>query len=233
MNVSAKPIRVFRTLLKIVAVLLILGIVTRLLFHYFKSPASAAFSFLFNLDEEHNIPALYSFFQLLAASFLLALIARDASQAKKKLRLYWWLMAGLFFYMAFDELESFHERGSLWIHQHLQTTGFFYFAWVMPAVVVLLVLAIILFRFLRDLPKDVRRRFVLSGTVYVAGAVGGDAVAGKYISIHGSGLGWPYVLEYHIEETMELLAIAYFIYALLLYIQDYIREPVIFRITSD
>jgi hypothetical protein len=219
-------------LTKIVGGLLFCGLCTRMLFHYFKSPAIAELSFIFNLDEEHNIPAVYSFFQLLTACFLLAMIARHAWQTKDKLRAYWWLLTLLFLYISFDELESFHERASLWIHLHFHTTGFFYFAWVAPAIFILLALGIIMGKFLWHLPAPARKRFMLAGTIYISGAVGGDAVAGKYISIHGSGMGWPYVLEYHIEETMELMAIAYFIYALLLYIRDNIKEPVIFTISQ-
>jgi len=233
MNIPVTPIRVLRTLIKIIAGLVFCGLLTHLLFHYLKSLLIAELSYIFNLDEEHNIPAVYSFFQLLAACFLLAIIARHASQAKHKLRAYWWLMALLFFYISFDELESFHERASLWIHLHFHTTGFFYFAWVIPTIFILLVLGLILLRFLRYLPADSRKRFLIAGTVYITGAVGGDVVAGQYISIHGNGLGWPYVVEYHVEETMEMLAIAYFIYALLLHIRDNIREPVIFSIINS
>jgi hypothetical protein len=232
MNISLTPARLLRTLIKIIAALLFCAVSTRMLFHYFKSPAIAELSFIFNLDEEHNIPAVYSFFQLLGASLLLAMIARHASNTKDKLRAYWWLMTLLFFYIAFDELESFHERASLCLHLHFHTIGFFYFAWVAPAIVILLVLGIILLQFLRHLPAAGRKRFLLAGTVYITGAVGGDIVAGKYITVHGSGLGWPYVVEYHIEETMELLGIAYFIYALLLHIRDNIREPINFTINK-
>jgi len=232
MNISITPSRLLSTLLKIVCVLLFCAVVTRLLFHYYKSPCIAELCYIFNLDEEHNIPAVYSFFQLLAAAFLLAMIAMHASKTKDRLRGYWWLMTILFFYIAFDELESFHERVSLWLHQYFHTTGFFYFAWVAPAVIILLVLGIILLQFLRNLPIACRKRFLVAGIVYITGAVGGDIVAGKYITMHGSGLGWPYVVEYHVEETMELLAIAYFIYALLLHIRDHTRQPVIFTINK-
>ena len=230
MNISITPLRLLSTLIKIVCALVFCAVVTRLLFHYYKSPLIEELCYIFNLDEEHNIPALYSFFQLLAAAFLLALIARHAFKTKDGLSAYWCLMTILFFYIAFDELESFHERASLWLHQQFHTSGLFYFAWVVPAVVTLLILGIILLRFLRNLPLDSRKRFLIAGTVYITGAVGGDVIAGQYISMHGSGLGWPYVVEYHVEETMEMLGIAYFIYALLLYIRDSTTQPVIFTI---
>jgi hypothetical protein len=232
MNITITPLRLLSTLIKIVCALVFCAVVTRLLFHYNKSPLIEELSYIFNLDEEHNIPAVYSFFQLLFASLLLALIAWHASKTKDRLSGYWWLMTILFFYIAFDELESFHERAGLWLHQHFHTTGFFYFAWVVPAVIILLVLGIILIRFLLSLPVACRKRFLIAGTVYIVGAVGGDIVAGQYISMHGSGLGWPYVVEYHIEETMEMLGIAYFIYALLLYIRDFTTQPVIFIINK-
>jgi hypothetical protein len=232
MTIAVTPTRLLKILVTIVGILVFSGASTRLLFHFNKSPGVEQLCFLFNLDEEHNIPSVYSFIQLLGASSLLAIIALQASRTKDKLRIYWWLMTLLFVYVAFDELESFHERASLWLHLHFHTAGFFYFAWVAPAIILLLILGFVLLQFLRRLPSDSRKRFLLSGSVYIVGAVGGDAIAGKYISAHGSGLGWPYVVEYHIEETMEMIGIAYFIYALLLHIRNHIGSKVFFTINQ-
>ena len=229
MKIFLNPLLVRKVLYRIAGTLVACGIITRLLFHFNKSPAAATISFLFNLDEEHNIPAIFSFLQLLFAGVLLACIAIHSSDKKDPLRRYWWLMTFLFFYIAIDELESIHEMSNAWFHQHFHTTGLLHFAWIIPALFFLLVLSIILFKFLSRLPSLSRKRFLLAGIVYVVGAVGGDAIAGQYISIHGNGLGWPYVLEYHIEEAMEMFSISYFIWALLLHIRDRISPEITFR----
>ncbi|MEO5591054.1 MAG: hypothetical protein ABIR15_08105 [Chitinophagaceae bacterium] len=229
MKVLYNPRKIFKTLCIFIAALVICAAAIKLLYHYYKTNGIATLDLIFNLDKEHNIPSLYSFAQLVVAAVLLVIIALHASGKKLRSAKSWWLMAFLFFYIAADELESIHERVDRFLRQNFHTTGFLHFSWIIPAVIILLILGIILLKFVAGLPAISRKRFLIAGTIYIIGAVGGDAVGGEYISIHGNGLGWPYVLEYHIEETMEMFGIACFIYALLQHIKDNISDKIIFK----
>ena len=229
MKVLYKPFRIFKILCIVITVLVVFAVLFKLLHHYYKTHGIALLDFIFNLDEEHNIPSFYSFAQLVTAGVLLMIIALHASGEKLRYASSWWLMVFLFFYIAVDELESIHERVDKYLRENFHTTGFFHFSWIIPAVILLLILGLILLKFVVNLPPLSRKRFLIAGSVYIVGAVGGDAVAGEYISIHGNGLGWPYVLEYHIEETMEMFGIAYFIYGLLLHIKENISAEIVFK----
>jgi hypothetical protein len=94
--------------------------------------------------------------------------------------------------------------------------GFLYFAWVIPGILVVALLSIAYLRFLGHLPLLTRLRLILSGSIYVAGALGMELVGG-------------YVADYHpnqsvmrgalstIEEFLEMSGIVLLIYTLLIY----------------
>jgi MFS family permease len=221
--------KIYNALRVFIVVLVACSILAKGMHHFFKTNLVANIDFLFNLDEEHNVPALFSFLQLLFAGMLLWIISYMVAKAGQRDAGYWKLMAFLFFYIAIDELESIHERFGAVLHSLLHTSGIFYFAWIIAAILILAVLGLVLLGFLQRLPADTRKRFLVAGIVYITGAVGGDLVGGAYISAHGNGLGWPYVLEYHVEETMEMLAIAYFIYSILRHIETHMSKSITFR----
>jgi len=223
------PLRLFRIQKMVILLLVIFSLVFKYCHHYITTQAIVTFDFLFNLDEEHNIPAFYSFLQLFIAGVLLLIVGSHAAGIKNKDARYWRLIAVIMFYIAVDELESIHERVGLFVHSYFHTSGALYFAWVIPAILLLGLLGLVLLNFLRRLPAPSRKRFLFAGIVYLTGALGGDLLGGLYISHHGDGLGWPYVLEYHIEETLEMIGIAYFINAVLLHIKTNVGDRVVFK----
>jgi len=75
------------------------------------------------------------------------------------------------------------------------------------------------FKFLPQLPKKFARLFVIAGAIYVIGAIGVEMVgAENYSSSNFSEI--RYAIYYSIEEFLEMLGIAIFIYSLLLYIKE-------------
>jgi hypothetical protein len=100
--------------------------------------------------------------------------------------------------------------------------GFFAFAWVVPGIMLVIVLALFFLRFLFSLPLKTRLRFLFAATIYLGGAIGMEMVGGRYFEVHGATL--MYSMLSTIEEGMEMAGAIFFIRALLLYIADYYEE---------
>ena len=172
---------------------------------------------VFNLDEEHNIPTFFSTMMMLACSLLLILIGESKEERKGKYRWHWTGLGFIFFFLAFDEATVFHEKTIEPIRNFLNTGGLLHFAWVIPAGVFLLILLLCYWKFLVDLPARFRGLFVLSGSVYVAGAMGMEMLSGLFLSRQGEdNLG--YALLTNFEETLEIIGLLLFIHALLSYV---------------
>ena len=121
--------------------------------------------------------------------------------------------------LSLDEIASIHERTSVPIRNALDLSGAFYFAWVVPAAILLLVFAILYLRFVLALPRRSRWLFVVAGAIFVSGALGVEMIGSAYASAHGRN-DLVYALIASGEEVLEMIGLATFIYAL----TDYIRS---------
>lgn len=231
LTIGLNPKRVFNYLAGCITLLVLLDSILCFIPLYTDSTYVATLSYIFDLDNEHNVPAIYSFVQLAVAGFLLLLIAVHASAQHDQLKNYWWLLAFLFFYLSIDELESLHERADSYIHRHFHSAGVPHFAWIIPAGIVVAIVGSLMLKFLASLPNRSRKQFLTAGIIFVAGAIGGDALIGDHMDTQVNGLDWIYMIEYHVEESLEMIGIAYFIYALLLYIRDTVSPEITFTIS--
>lgn len=67
----------------------------------------------FDMNAERSAPTLFSGLLLFAAAGLAALAA-GAAPADRHRRVWWWLLGGLFAFLAFDEVAAVHERLQFW-----------------------------------------------------------------------------------------------------------------------
>lgn len=174
---------------------------------------------LFDFDNEANIPTAYSALQLFAATTILALICASKRGAGE--RYYYWLALALIFaFLTFDELFQVHEAFIMPLRQKFALSGLLYFGWVIPYGIAAVLIAIAFVRFIVALPKKTSRLFVLSGVVYMSGALGFEMLGGFAASSFGEESAI-YALAATTEELLEMIGIALFIYALLSYISTY------------
>ncbi|MFL5402639.1 MAG: hypothetical protein ACJ8BF_07460 [Gemmatimonadales bacterium] len=168
------------------------------------------------LDQECNIPSWFSSCLLLAASFLLGLIALAHKQQDGDFSR-WALLALIFAFLSLDETAQLHELSIAPLRERFHTGGFLLYPWIVPAAVGVAVLGVMYLRFLARLPRTTRRLLLLAGAVYVGGAIGVEALSGKEASLQGE-----HNLTYHmiitVEELLEMTGVIIFIYALLDYI---------------
>ncbi|WP_434042572.1 MULTISPECIES: hypothetical protein [Sorangium] len=86
-------------------------------------------------------------------------------------------------------------------------------SWVIPAVVVVAVFALAYRRFLAHFPRDTRNRFLLSGGIYVTGALVLELPLGYWTEQAGSN-NVVYGLIDFVEQSMEMLGVNLFLLSL-------------------
>lgn len=176
---------------------------------------------VFALNAEGNLPSWYSSSSLLICAVLLALIS--FASGGTVYRLQWAGLSLAFLYLSVDEAVSIHEKASSLVGKFLPFEGFSNFAWVIVYAPLTVVFGLIYLGFARSLPAETKRLFVVAGTLYVAGALGMEAIGGLYASLYGE-LNVIYYLLTQIEEILEMLGVVVFFYALLLYMSFYVKE---------
>lgn len=177
----------------------------------------------FDLDGEFNVPNLYQTLLLFLCVGLLLMIAQAAKKSDKVYVQQWRCLALFFVYLACDEGVELHEMTIKPLRQIFGTSGFFYYAWVILAAMMVPIFAALYFRFLMDLPTKFRWLFLSAGGLFITGAAGMEMIGGYVRNVYG--LESPqYVAETIMEESLEMAGILIFIYALLSYLSLYIKE---------
>ncbi len=171
---------------------------------------------LFSVNAEKTIPTWYATLLLFGAAVLLALITIIKFQQKEPFKFHWLGLAVVFLYLSMDEGAAIHEIFSDPIQETLNPTGFFSFGWYILFAPLVVIFVLVYLRFLLQLPGKFRNLFVLSGAIYVGGAVFIEAISANRWYLDG-GLTFAYLAIATVEELMEMWGIILFIYALLLY----------------
>lgn len=175
----------------------------------------------FDLDSEANLPTWYSSATLLLSSFLLAIIAWAKKWEGDRYALHWSIMAFLFLGLSLDEASGIHEMPIEQLRAALHAEGIFYFTWVIPGAGFVGLFLVAYLRFLAHLPALTRWLFLLSGMIFVGGAIGVEMISGYYSYYYGQAT-WGNALITTVEEVLEMLGIVLFIYALLHYMRSYL-----------
>ena len=115
----------------------------------------------FDLDEEaNNLPTWYQSSTLLLCSVLLMVIAfirKSLDDADTK---FWGVMAAIFLYLSVDEAVSIHEQMTVPLRQGLDAHGIWFSTWVIPALFLLVILFVLIFKSLWRLSPVTRWLFI-------------------------------------------------------------------------
>jgi hypothetical protein len=216
-KVTIKPTLFCAVLLSVASALLLASL--GLQFASFRSELNVDYFLpLFDVSLEQNLPTFFSTVLLLIIGAVLVVLFVLESNRRSKFLLQWGVLATGFFYMAYDEGFHAHEnlvaliRPMLW-HGRL---GPFYYAWVIPAIIVVALLYLFFLKFLRSLDKTMRRLFETSALIYLSGAIGMEMVGGYYDEADGSN-NLVYNILSTIEEGCEMGGLIMFIWCLLYY----------------
>lgn len=163
--------------------------------HYNVAALPALLLQMFDLDEENNLPTWYSGFILLNIAFFLYVHARTEGLARRRT---WLLIAVGFLVLAIDEVAGIHETFNSVTAMN----------WAIPGGIAVLVLAVVFVPFLLSLRRNLAILFVVSGTMFVGGAIGVELLSED---LNNDSLG--YKMAVVMEEGLEMLGALLFLFA--------------------
>lgn len=174
-------------------------------------PFQSFFIGLFDFSHEGNIPAFFSSLLLLFVSCLLFLVSITEKLSQRKY-LGWMGLGFVFAFLAIDESVSIHEFFTGLLKRKFSLSGYLYYAWVVPYGIGVLILAFTYIPFFLKLDLRMFKMMMLSGLVFLFGAIGLEMIAGKAFEENSHDL--LLMILYTIEELLEMLGVSIFISSL-------------------
>jgi hypothetical protein len=144
-------------------------------------------------------------------------------KAKKKAgesRRVWLVLSVVFVYLAIDESISIHERLIDPLRQAFDASGIFYYTWIIPYGIGIVVLAIFMIPVFWRLGNKIRFWFGLSAASYLIATIGMEMISGKYLTMMNEQKDIVYILIITLEELLEMAGLIILVYALLLLIRN-------------
>ncbi|MBC52537.1 MAG: hypothetical protein CMQ34_01745 [Gammaproteobacteria bacterium] len=177
------------------------------LHHYLVSDIPWVIRQLFDVDEENNIPTWFSSANLMLTGAMTLLLAAGKWQQRDRWRAHWMLLGWGFVLLSMDEMAGLHESVNVVTEA----------SWAVYALPLVLVLALVFLRFLYNLPGRTAAIFILSGLIFLGGAVGVELYTEPYLANDELNT-LAYNLWTPVEEGMEMYGVILFQYALLDYL---------------
>ena len=207
------PKNIFKGLLGLIGVLLVFNMLSTYVYlttENFRSYHNF-FIRLFDFSHEGNIPAYFSSLLLLFASCLLYLISFTEKLSHRDY-LGWMGLGLVFTFLAIDEAVAIHEYFTGVFRNNFNLSGYLYYAWVIPYGIGVLALALAYIPFFLKLDLRMFKLMMLAGVVFVTGAIGFELIGAKGF-VEGSPK-LTLMILYTIEELLEMVGVAIFIYSL-------------------
>ena len=176
--------------------------------------------YLVGTSREGNISSFFSAVLLLMSACLLGMIYLFKKQDKDTFATQWLVLTLGFFLMSFDEAVSIHELMVTPMRKllALQVYGVLYYAWVVPALVLVAGLALYFYRFMLHLPTQTCGMFVFSALLFLGGCIGFEMLGGWHVEQFGL-KNLTYIAVVTLEESFEMAGIILFIHSLMLYMK--------------
>jgi hypothetical protein len=165
----------------------------------------------FFLDSEQNLPTFFSSFLLLFSALILAFKARQVKRANGKFVFQWGILSFIFVYLAIDEVMQIHEMLTEPVRQTFHTSGALFFAWYIPVIPLLILLALYYTKFVLALPNRYKIGYVVSGSAYILGVIGIEIIGSLFGHQYGLG-NFPYTMIATLEEVIEMSGIILFVF---------------------
>ncbi len=177
---------------------------------------SWAFVRLFDMDREMNIPTWFSAVLLLLCALRSFEISRRTRQRNSSGAAHWAGLALLFGALSLDEVAEIHEIFSEPMRILFNAAGYLYFAWVIPAFGLVVLIALLYRRFVLELPGQTRKLFLIAGLLYLVGSMGVELLGGQHWS-HNGRYNLTYLTLTAAEEILEMVGVVVFFHALRTY----------------
>lgn len=222
LTVFLSPRKVFQVLTVIVICLSIVSLAGQFSRYVLGHGSLLGLIRLFNVGQDSNVPTWYSSVTLLFCSFLLALIATSRKTDRTRYALHWKVLSAIFLFISIDEVAMIHESADVILGSSISRTGFLRYGWIAVGIPLTLVFVLSYLKFLVHLPKKTRLLFIVAGTIFISGGLGAEMFAGNHYDLYGFDM--TYAIITAVEEFCEMFGIVVFIYALLSYINENLKE---------
>ena len=170
----------------------------------------------FDLGHEPSVPAWFSSSLLLLNAAMLLLIARATRIVGGVHALHWLVLGLIFIALSIDEAALFHEMIDTALSRRLRTDGVLTFPWVLAGGGFALAVGLAYLPFLLRLPRRFAILFVVSGALFVGGAVGMELASAKAIDAYGVA-SLAHAATQTVEESLEMAGAILFFFSLARY----------------
>jgi hypothetical protein len=218
---AARLVRIFSL---IIAFLVVAHVATRSVRYHAGLPEFYGLVRLFDMGVEANLPTFFSTLQLLVVCVVLAVIGLLRRRQHERHAREWLLLALMFLLLAVDESSEIHEMTVRPFREFAPwlATGLLYWAWVLPAAMLVVYVAWRFAGFVFDyLPADTRRHTVIGAALFVGGAIGIEMPEARYVQQHGLD-NFTYSMFVMVEEALEMTGVLVFLTGILKYCNDHL-----------
>jgi hypothetical protein len=150
---------------------------------------------------------------------LASMLALRAFTRNAAWKWHWAFLAMIFAYLSYDEAAQIHERFAPLGAYFVEAEGIFRFSWVVPVAPVVLFVGIAYLKFVFSQPRQVMMLMILSGAIYVSGAIGAEMAGAYYVETMGDYGSFTYYLIAGAEEVVEMTGMALFGCALMMLLE--------------
>jgi hypothetical protein len=158
---------------------------------------------LMNVDEEESFSTFLQMLLLLGSSAVLFAIGHRARRLGAPHALGWLGLAAVFLYLTIDESTQVHEQLIVPLRRALDAGGVLHFTWLVVAIPLVILFAVLYVPFLRDLDRWTRTRFLAAGALYLAGTIVMEMIGGAWAEDHPGDDAIYLMVLVPIEEVLE------------------------------
>ncbi len=216
-EVVIAPVAVFRALVVIILVFAVLHLVAMPVYVYGMKGADGPHVRIARYLMLHNERSFATWFSvvLIAMNMVLLVLSAAANrQLQGPTSTYSWLfLAAVFAFLSLDEQIAIHEAIGNAMGRFVGADGILSFPWIIAGAAFTAAVGASSIGFLHRLPHRTAGLFMLAGGIYVGGALIVEMIEGYTTS--RLGFGATYYLLVMVEEPMEMLGQALFLFALL------------------
>ncbi len=215
---------VVRTFSLIIACLVVAHVAMQSVRYHAGMPEFYGLVRLFDMGVEANLPTFFSALQLLVVSLVLAMIGLLRRRQHERHAAEWLLLALMFLLLAVDESSEIHEMSVRPFREFAPwlATGLFYWAWVLPAAMLVVFVAWRFAGFVFNyLPADTRKHTVVGAALFVGGAIGVEMPEARYVEQHGLD-NFAYGMFVLVEEALEMSGVLVFLTGILKYCSNHL-----------
>lgn len=208
------PKKLTRLLLAVIFLLVLAGVIGQISKIYWAHRSLCGFVWLFYGEAHGNIPHWFKAILMLIISINLFFIYRIRKSEQDRFQKHWLFLSLIFLLMNIIQSADIHNALSPCIRTALGVGGSFYFAWVIPGIVIVIALSLIYFHFLINLPPKTRLLSLIAGLMYVIGSIGFEMATASHLVRYGmENLGYAGISAVH--EALKMVGLVLFIHALM------------------